>query len=270
MFIKWDVTLKLTCTKGDFVNKVSVVLLAILAFSHLSQAQSLQELKQQYEDSSPLQYQEMAPQALVAPEESDKTPAEEAIAARQEEDLEKQKFQEERIYLDTDYRFFQSLNVTLDEDELDKAYKAKQEAELQERLLRTESTVKTEINSTTPGILPPQQGVAMDGKRELILKKIAANGQQVRACIRQHKNIMEFKGTSMTLTWEVEPSGKVANAQLKTTDIDDQGIQKCILEALAGWDFSDATKVAGPLDAKNSLVEYTYRFVNSRKEAAAN
>lgn len=252
------------------MKKLTVVLLTSLVMASLTQAQSLNNLKDQYEKESPIQYQEIAEQQLVEPEESDKTPAEEMIAERQEQDLEKQKEQEERIYLDTDYRFFQSLNIILDEDELDQAYKAKLAAENLEKIKNTDATVKTELTTTAPTLFRKKEAVALDEKRTLILNKIASNGQQVRACILQHKDKEEFKGTAMTLSWEVEPSGKVANAQMKATDVENQAIQACVLKSLAEWNFGEAMKASANGSLKNSQVEYTYRFVNSRKEAAAN
>jgi hypothetical protein len=247
------------------MKRIFAVLLISLLFATFAKAQSLNELKRQYNGHSPLSYPDIKSRQLVDADTSDKTPAEEQLAEMKTEELEEKKAQEEKIYLDTDYQFFQSLNITLDEDELDKAYKAKQLAENIEKLKNTDTTVKTEITATAPNLMTPKEGQAVDDKRTFILKKITTNGQYVRACILQHKKGLDFKGTAMTLAWEIEPSGKVVNTEIKATDVENKEIQTCVLNSLAEWNFSDAMKA----QTKNSHIEYTYRLVNANKEAVA-
>jgi hypothetical protein len=246
------------------MKRIFAVLLASLFVTSIAKAQSLGALKELYKKDSPLAYQEMPEKQVVEPGTTDLTPAEEQLAEMKAKDLELKKAQEERIYLDTDYQFFQALNITLDEDELDQAYKAKLAAENMDKLKNTDATMKSELK-TAPGLMTRKEGAVMDEKRVLILKKIAVNGQYVRACILQNKKPdIEFKGTSMTLAWEVDPTGKVVNTQLKATDVENKEIQTCVLKTLAEWNFGDAMKA----QTKNSHIEYTYRFVNAAKEAA--
>ncbi|MGZ3796752.1 MAG: AgmX/PglI C-terminal domain-containing protein [Pseudobdellovibrionaceae bacterium] len=244
---------------------IFAVLVTNLFFLAHVKAQTLSELKQQYEEESPLGYQELKPKQVVEPGTSDKTPAEEELADMKAKELEEKEAQEEKAYLNTDFHFFQSLNLALDEDELDKLYKEKQLAENIEKLKSTDKTVKTEITTTAPVPMTPKEAEVVDEKRTLILKKISINGQYVRACILQHKKDHEFKGTSMTLAWEVEPSGKVTHTQMKSTDVESKEIQDCVLKSLAEWNFGEAMKA----QTKNSHIEYTYRFVKENKEAAA-
>ncbi|HEY8269299.1 MAG TPA: AgmX/PglI C-terminal domain-containing protein [Pseudobdellovibrionaceae bacterium] len=236
-----------------------------LFFLATAKAQSLNELKSQYEEKSPLSYQDLKPKQVVEADASDKTPAEEQLAEMKAKELEEKKAQEEKAYLNTDHQFFQSLNITLDEDELDKVFKEKQLAENIEKLKNTDTTVKTEITTTAPGLISLKEAEVVDEKRNLILKKISTNGQYIRACILQFKKNQEFKGTAMTLAWEVDPSGKVVNTQMKVTDVENKEIKDCVLKTLAEWNFSDAMKA----QTKNSHIEYTYRFINAKKEAAA-
>lgn len=246
------------------MKTIFVVLVSVLFFSTTLQAQSLNELKNQYDAESPLEYPDLKPKQVVEAGATDLTPAEEELAELKAKELEEKSAQEEKIYLNTDYQFFQSLNLNLDEDELDKIYKEKQLAENIEKLKNTDKTVKTEITTTAPGIIASKEAEVIDEKRSLILKKISSNGQYVRACILQFKKDQEFKGTSMTLAWEVDPSGKVVNTQMKATDVENKEMQNCVLKALAEWNFGDAMKA----QTKNSHIEYTYRFVNKSKETA--
>jgi len=242
------------------MKRIFAVLFAGLFLASIAKAQSLTELKEQYDTQSPLNFEKMPENKVVEAGTSDKTEAEEQLAEIKAKEEAEKKAQEERIYLDTDYQFFQSLNLALDEDELDKAYQAKLAAENLEKLKQTDSTVKTEISTTAPALMSKKEGVVVDEKRVQILKKIALNGQQVRACIVQQKKAgVEFKGTAMTLAWEVEPSGKVQHPVVKATDVASKEIQECVLKSLAEWNFSDAMKA----QTKNSHIEYTYRFVNA-------
>lgn len=248
------------------MKRIFLVLLASLFTTAIAEGQSLTDLKDKYDPVSPLNYEKIDGKKVVEAGTTDKTPAEEQYEEMKAKELADKQAQEERIYLDTDYRFFQALNVTLDEDDLDKAVKAKQEAENIEKLKTTETTVKSEITTTAPGMMSKKEGAVMDEKRVLILKKIATNGQFVRACILQNREEgVEFKGTAMTLAWEVEPSGKVINTQMKVTDVTNKKIQDCVLKSLAEWNFGEAMKA----QTKNSHIEYTYRFVNAAKTASA-
>jgi hypothetical protein len=232
-----------------------------------SHAQSINNLKQQYQNDSPFAYPEIKSDNVVEASATAKTPAEEALDEIKQKELAEKKAREEKVYLDTDYQFFQSMNVTLEEDELDKALKEKQRAENIEKLKQTDQTVKGEIKTTAPRLMTRQEGISADEKRTLILKKIAANAQYVKACIIQHKKTPEFKGTSMTLSWDIDTSGKVANGQMQATDVETKEIQACVLKSLSEWNFAEAMKS----QTKKSHIEYTYRFVksNSEKTAAA-
>ncbi|MBC7372101.1 MAG: hypothetical protein H7326_11075, partial [Bdellovibrionaceae bacterium] len=57
---------------------------------------------------------------------------------------------------------------------------------------------------------------------------------------------------------------KVASARVKSTDVENKEIQKCILGALYEWRFDDIVT-----DQKMSHVEYTYRFTNPAKTVAS-
>jgi hypothetical protein len=250
------------------MKRIFAVLLASLLFASITKAQSLGALKELYKKDSPLSYPAMSEKQVVEAGATDKTPAEEQLAELKTKELEEKKAKEERIYLDTDYQFFQALNITLDEDDLDKAYQEKLAAENLEKLKNTDTTMKSEIKTTTPSLLTRKEGAVMDEKRIQILKKIATNGQYIRACILQYKkNGVEFKGTAMTLAWEVEPTGRVLNTQMKATDVESKEIQNCVLKSLAEWSFGDAMKS----QTKNSHIEYTFRFVkNTKQHTAAN
>jgi len=247
------------------MKRILTALLASLFLTSFAKAQSLTVLKDLYKKDSPLAFDKMPEKQVVEAGTSDKTEEEEKLAELKAKEVEVQKAHEERVYLDTDYQFFQALNIVLDEDELDKAYQEKLAAENLEKLKKTDSTMKSEIKTTAPGLLTRKEGHAMDAMRTHILQKIAKNGLYVRACILQNKKQgLEFKGTAITLAWEVEPTGKVTKSQVKATDVENKEIQNCILKSLAEWNFGEAMKD----QSKNSQIEYTFRFVTTPKEAS--
>jgi hypothetical protein len=161
------------------------------------------------------------------------------------------------------------LTIVLDEDELDQNYKQSQDTQNEAQIKGTDQTVKTELKTVAPQtkLLTPSEAAEADARREAILKKIASNGQMVKKCIQQnHKNKESFKGTELSLAWEVNTSGKVLNAQIKSTDIESKAVESCVLKALGEWNFSDIAKDM----KKTSHIEYTYRFTNAgKKELAA-
>lgn len=242
--------------------KVIIAVLVISCFTTTTVwAQSLQELKAQYDALSPLPSERLATEKTLAPEESDKTPAEEQLAELKAQEEAATKAREEALYLDTDYRFFQSLDIVIGEDELDKKYQQAKTIENLKQIITTDQTVRSEIKTIAPQVRPlsAAEAAAADARREQILKRIAAHTKSVKACIVQNlKDKEPFKGTELTLAWELEATGKVANAKVKATDIESQLMQACILKSLADWDFSEAMKGVN----KTSQVEYTYRFTN--------
>lgn len=243
---------------------ILTVLLLSLGFNSYAMAESLADLKQKYDQISPAEAPSINMKQVVDAEASYTTPQEEQFAELKAKEEEEKKAQTEKIYLDTDYQFFQALAVPNEDDELDEATKKDQVAVIMEKTAIATQALSGEIKTTTPSMMTSKQGAAIDERRTLILKKIATNGQDVRACILQHKKPgTQFKGTSMTLAWEVEPSGKVENAQLKATDVETQEIKDCVLKALAEWNFGDILKEK----AKRSHIEYTYRFVNAEAQA---
>jgi hypothetical protein len=246
-----------------------VLILLFICVSTTSYAQTLQEMKAQYDSVSPLQQEGLKMKHTLEPDATALTPEQEAVAeVKAKEDADK-KAADEKLYLDTDYRFFQSLNVTtLEEDALDKAYKQAQDGQHISDLKDADKTVKTELKTVAPQVkmMSVEEAKAADLRRDLILKKIAANVKTVKMCIRQNRSDKEeFKGTELTLAWEVDPSGKVVSAQVKATDVANKEIQNCILGALYEWDFNEIVK-----DQKKAAhVEYTYRFTNPAKKEIA-
>jgi len=246
------------------MKALSTVLLLVFTFSNQVLAQSLTDLKQKYDTISPLEGPSIPAQVVVNAEATDLTPQQEQIAELRSKEEEYKKAEIEKVYLDTDYQFFQALAVPYQDDEMDKATKKDQVTAIIEKTAIDNNAVGGEIKTTTPTMLTAKQSSAVDLRRSLILKKIATNGQVVRACIIQHKKPGEpFKGTAMTLAWEVDPTGKVENPQMKSTDVEIQEIKDCVVKALAEWNFGDILKEK----TKRSHIEYTYRFVNAESQA---
>lgn len=243
------------------------LLITLLSLSfNTAMADSLMEQKEKYQPLSPLQQPSLNSEQVLEADATVLTPLEEQVAEIRSQEEESKNAQTEKIYLDTDYQFFQALMVPNDEDELDLATKKDEVAVIIEKNAQVNKAVAGEIKTSTPKLLTTKQGLEFDRRRTLILKKIAKNGQHVRACILQHqKPGIAFKGTAMTLAWDLEPSGKVENPQVKSTDVELQEIKDCVLKSLAEWNFSDVLKNK----IKRSRIEYTYRFVNAAPPAQA-
>jgi hypothetical protein len=258
-------------TRGMYMKKITgVLLLGVFAVTLTTQkghAQSIHQLQMKYAPLSPLKSDTLEEEKMVDPNKSYLTPAEEELAEIKAKQEEEKKAREEKLYLDTDYRFFQALNVTIEEDDMDRAYKQALALQNVQEIKGTDKTVKTELKTIVPQTrtLTPAEAAA-DARREAILKKIAANVKMVKSCIMQNRKDKEpFKGTELTLAWEVETSGKVINAQVKATDVENKEIQGCILKSLAEWNFNDVMKDI----KKTSHIEYTYRFMNNPKKDVA-
>lgn len=250
--------------------KITSVLFLGIFTTITVQAQSLRDLRSHYEGVSPLKFDSLNEEHTVDPNKAYKTEAEEQLAEIKAKEEAEKNARDEQLYLDTDYRFFQSMTIVLgEEDELDHIYKQSQDMQNLAQIKGTDQTVKSELKTIAPQtrLLTPSQAALADARREAILKKIATNGQMVKKCILQNRSDKEpFKGTELSLAWEVNTSGKVFNAQIKSTDIGNKAVENCVLKALGEWSFSDIAKDM----KKNSHIEYTYRFNNaSKKEVAA-
>jgi hypothetical protein len=242
-----------------------LIALISLTFNN-AMADSLMGLKEKYQPLSPLQQPRISSEQVLETDATILSPLEEQVAEIRSQEEEGKNAETEKVYLDTDYQFFQTLAVPNEDDELDLATKKDEVAVIIEKNAIVNKTVAGEIKTSAPKPLTVKQGLAFDKRRTLILKKIAKNGQHVRACIIQHqKPGIAFKGTAMTLAWELEPSGKVENPQVKATDVEHQAIKDCVLKSLAEWNFSDILKNK----TKRSHIEYTYRFVNAGPPAQA-
>ncbi len=250
------------------MKNAAALLVAVILSATVTWAQSLQEMNSQYDPISPLPKERISTKETVAPDQAELTPAEEQLAELKQKEEEQKEEVDQLLYLDTDFRFFQTLNLGLDEDELDKAYQQLQVSKNISEIVTTEKVVKTELKKVTPQTIAllPSEARAADTRRESILRKIATNVKAVKSCVVQNKNETEpFKGTELTLTWELDATGKVAHAQVKTTDLESKVIQDCILKSIADLNFNEVTDE----NKKSSQIEYTYRFTSEQKKELA-
>lgn len=244
------------------------LLMTVLLTATTSWAQSLQELNSQYEPLSPLPKERIETEETLDPNASYLTPAEEQLAELKEKEEQEKTALDERLYLDTDFRFFQTLNLGLEADELDHAYQQLQASKNISDLTTTEKIVKTELKTSHPQTKPLTQteGLPADTRREFVLKKIGTNVKSVKSCITQNRRENEvFKGSELTLSWQVNPDGKVLNPQVKASDLESSEIKNCILKSIAELNFSDS----GDSVRKASHIEYTYRFTSEAKKEMA-
>jgi len=165
--------------------------------------------------------------------------------------------------LETDDSFFKGAQAPYEDDELDRAYKKNELSKSMERQQKTESKVKDEFSTTSPDVMSAFEARAMDDKvvaenqrrQKAILNRIQVSSGLVHGCVA--KNARAFQGTHATVIWMIGSDGKILDTAIKTTDIENPEIQRCIQDVAANLDFSSAR--TGML-LKKSHVEYTYRF----------
>lgn len=168
--------------------------------------------------------------------------------------------------LETDDSFFQEAKSPYEDDDLDRAYKKNELVKSIDRQQKTENKVKDEFSTTAPDIMPAYEARAMDEKitaenkrrQQAILSRLQSSSSQIYACIA--KKPRHFQGTHATVIWMIAPTGRVLDTAIKSTDIEDNDIQKCIQDVAAKLDFSNAKTDL----LKKSQVEFTYKF-NKKK-----
>lgn len=248
--------------------KRSLPLLILIAIPTAALGQSLEGLKEQYQPVSPLHYQQIKEARVIDPKTTNLTPEEEAIAAQKAQELAQKQAQEQKVFLDTDFKFFESLAVpvTEKEDDLDKAVsKNPLEQDLQFAKMN-DTAVKSEIKTTTPPPVSRAEGLAADQRRELLMKRVTENSRTIKACIVGNiKKGVSFKGTEMTLVWDVTETGSVEAAKIDSTDVTNKAIQDCVVNSISAWNFADAVKPS----PKKSRIQYTFRFNREAKPQLA-
>lgn len=171
--------------------------------------------------------------------------------------------------LETDDSFFKA-NAPYEDDELDRASKKNPLAQTLEHQKKYDFKVKDEVSTAAPGMMSPSEAKAMDLKvvaenkrrRKAILNKLSSSSQVMQMCF--HKNTTNFQGTHATVIWMVAPNGKVLDTAIKSTDIDNSEIQKCIHDIAVNLNFNEAKTDL----LKKSLVEYTYKFKKKTSNAS--
>lgn len=164
--------------------------------------------------------------------------------------------------LETDDSFFKEARSPYEDDELDRAYKKNELSKTIERQQKTENKVKDEFSTTTLDIMPAYEAQAMDNKiiaenkrrQQAILSRIQSSAGMVHSCVA--KNPRQFQGTHATVIWMIGPDGRIMDTAIKSTDIEDGAIQKCIQEVAGKLDFSNARTDL----LKKTHAEYTYKF----------
>lgn len=163
--------------------------------------------------------------------------------------------------LETDDSFFKG-NAPYEDDELDRASKKNALTKTMDQQKKYEFKVKDEVSTAAPGLMSASEAKAMDQRvvnenkrrRKAILNKLSSSAQIVQMCF--NKNTTNFQGSHATVIWMVGPDGRVLDTAIKSTDIDNSEIQKCIHDIAVNLNFSEAKTDL----LKKSLVEYTYKF----------
>lgn len=173
--------------------------------------------------------------------------------------------------LETDDSFFRSSAGPYEEDELDRLYKKSDLTKTTEQQKKTESKVKDEFSSAKTDIMDAAEARRMDERvvaenkrrQKAILNRLAASSGPVHACVA--KNAVNFQGTHATVIWMIDPNGRILDLAIKSTDIENEKIQKCIYDVAKSLNFDEAKTDL----LKKSEVEYTYKFKKIVRSAPA-
>lgn len=173
--------------------------------------------------------------------------------------------------LEVDSQFFHSAKGPYEDDELDRATKKDPLAVKTKQQLEAESAVKSEFNSVQPGLMKSYEAAAMDQavinenkrREKAILSRLAAHTPVVKECVAKSKE--KFKGTHITMKWLISKDGKTLETAVKSTDVQDPLVEKCIYESALKITFNEAATD----HLKQSMAEYTYKFkIKSRAPAS--
>jgi hypothetical protein len=164
--------------------------------------------------------------------------------------------------LETDDSFFHSAKSPYEDDELDRSIRKDPVVVGVKQQNKADTAVKSEFSSVRPGLLRPSEAAAMDQavvrenkrREKAILKRLAENGPMVKACVDQSKQ--KLQNSQITIAWLISPTGKVLQAAVKSSDVQNPEIEKCIYEASSKLTFDEAASE----HLKQSLAEYTYKF----------
>lgn len=180
-------------------------------------------------------------------------------------------FAESESDLETDDSFFRSSAAPYEEDELDRLYKKSDLVKTTEQQKNAESKVKDEFSSAKTDIMDAAEARRMDDRvvaenkrrQKAILNRLAASSGPVHACVA--KNAVNFQGTHATVIWMIDPDGRILDLAIKSTDIENEKIQKCIYDVAKSLNFDEAKTDL----LKKSQVEYTYKFKKIVRSAPA-
>ncbi|WP_413291458.1 hypothetical protein [Bdellovibrio sp. HCB337] len=164
--------------------------------------------------------------------------------------------------LETDDSFFKSSAAPYEDDELDRMQKKNALIKSNENQKMTDTKVKDEFSTATPGVMQSFEARAMDERviaenkrrQQAIIRQLKSSSAPIYQCVS--KDPHSFEGTKATVIWMVGQNGKVLDSAIKDTDIVSNEIQKCIHDVAMSMNFDEAKTDL----IKKSHVEYTYKF----------
>lgn len=173
--------------------------------------------------------------------------------------------------LETDDKFFNSSGPD-EEDDLDRLHRKNDLAKSREQQQKTEVKVKDEFSTIKPGVMSSTEARMMDEqvmaenkrRQQAILNKLASTSGLVHQCVT--KDPKQFQGTQATVMWMIGADGRILETAIKSTDIENMDIQKCIYEVASSLKFDEART---EFLLKKSHVEYTYKFKKKINKAAS-
>lgn len=119
--------------------------------------------------------------------------------------------------------------------------------------IRTFSIAALILAALCASTLAAQPLPAFNAKDD-IKSVVKAHSTEVRACYEMAlAKSPELQG-KITVSFNIEPSGQITSAAIQSSTLDHDGLEHCVLTAVAGWQFSPRTE-AEPL-----TVSYPFMF----------
>lgn len=118
------------------------------------------------------------------------------------------------------------------------------------RLFSITALVLAALCASTLAAQPLPEPSAKDDIREVV----KAHNAEVRACYEAALTEVSDLQGKVTVSFNIEPGGEVTSVAIQDSTLDHDGLERCVLTAVAGWRFSPRS------DAKPLAVSYPFIF----------
>jgi hypothetical protein len=95
-------------------------------------------------------------------------------------------------------------------------------------------------------------------RKDSVIKTISDNYPELKSCYQQGlKKDASLKG-KVVMGWSIDPQGKVADAEIQTSQLNNKEVEKCMTDKLSKWHFPRQARLSGNKDR----MTYTFQFMS--------